>query len=142
MGSAQGRAVNAMVIDSHTLLWWLDGDDRLSSKARQILEDESAAPGSLFVSAVTFWELRLKEVRGRLTPRKPVPTWPALIHRLPHLRIEEVRVGHWLQVAEMEWENRDPADRIIAATALQLGVPVISVDEKFHRKDSPVKAIW
>jgi PIN domain nuclease of toxin-antitoxin system len=131
-----------MVIDSHTLLWWLDEDDRLSTKARQILEDESAQPGSLVVSAVTFWELRLKEVRGRLTPRNPVPTWPALIRRLPHMRIEEVKVGHWLRVAEMEWENRDPADRIVAATALQLGVPVVTVDEKFHWANSPVKAVW
>lgn len=131
-----------MVIDSHTLLWWLDEDERLSVKARQILEDESAEPGSLVVSAVTFWELRLKEVRGKLTPRKPVPTWPALIRRLPHMRIEEVKVGHWLQVAEMEWENRDPADRIVAATALQLGVPVVTVDEKFHGENSPVKAVW
>ena len=61
---------------------------------------------------------------------------------MPHLRIEEVRVGHWLRVAEMEWQNRDLADRIIAATALHLGVPVVSVDEKFHRNDSPVQAVW
>jgi PIN domain nuclease of toxin-antitoxin system len=134
--------MKGMVIDSHTLLWWLDGDERLSAKARHILENESAEAGSLVVSAVTFWELRLKEVRGRLTPRKPVPTWPEFIRRLPHMRIEEVRVGHWLQVAEMDWENRDPADRIIAATALHLGVTVVTVDEKFHRVDSPVKAVW
>jgi PIN domain nuclease of toxin-antitoxin system len=134
--------MNRMVIDSHTLLWWLDGDDRLSATAKRILENEATEPGSLIVSAVTFWELRLKEVRGRLTPRKPVNTWPELIRRLPHLCMEEVRVGHWLQVAEMEWENRDPADRIIAATALSHGVPVVTVDEKFHRADSPVKAVW
>jgi PIN domain nuclease of toxin-antitoxin system len=131
-----------MVIDSHTLLWWLDGDDRLSAKARRILENETAEPGGLVISAVTFWELRLKELRGKLAPRKPVATWPELIRRLPHLRIEEVRVGHWLRVAEMDWENRDPADRVIAATALQLGAPVVTADEKFHRADSPVKAVW
>jgi len=132
----------AMVIDSHTLLWWLDGDPRLSAKAGQLLENESAEPGSMIVSAVTFWELRLKEVRGSLTPRKPVNTWPELIRRLPHMRIEEVRVGHWLQVAEMDWENRDPADRIIAVTALHLGVPVVTADGKFHREGSPVAAVW
>jgi len=131
-----------MVIDSHALLWWLDGDSRLSPRAKQILENESAEPGSLVVSAVTFWEFRLKEVRGRLTPRKPVNLWPEFIRRMPHMRIEEVKVGHWLRVAEMRWENRDPADRIIAATALHLGIPVMSVDEKFHRNDSPVKAVW
>ena len=80
-----------MVIDSHTLLWWLDGDDRLSDKAKLILDDEAAEPDTLIVSAVTFWELRLKEVRGKLTPRQPVNVWPQLIRKLPHIRIEEVR---------------------------------------------------
>jgi PIN domain nuclease of toxin-antitoxin system len=131
-----------MVIDSHALLWWLEGDARLSQPARQILDNEEAAPDSLVVSAVTFWELRLKEVRGLLTPKRPVNTWPELIRRMPHLRIAEVEVNHWLRVAEMDWSNRDPADRIIAATAIMTGMSVISVDDKFHRNDSPVKAVW
>jgi len=131
-----------MVIDSHTLLWWLEGDKRLSEPARRMLDNEAATPGSLVVSAVTFWELRLKEVRGHLTPKRPVNTWPELLHKMPHLRIAEVRLGHWLRVAEMDWQNRDPADRIIAATAIELGVPVVTVDGKFHREDSPVETVW
>lgn len=131
-----------MVIDSHTLLWWLDDDERLSPTARRILENESAAPDRLVVSAVTFWELRLKEIRGQLEPRTPVDAWPRLIGRMPHMRIEEVRVSHWLRIAEMDWENRDPADRIIADTALQLGMPVMTMDKKFHRAGSPVNAVW
>jgi PIN domain nuclease of toxin-antitoxin system len=131
-----------MVIDSHALLWWLEGDERLSEPARRVLDNEAAAPGSLVVSAVTFWELRLKEVRGHLTPKRPVNTWPELLRKMPHLRISEVGLDHWLRVAEMDWQNRDPADRIIAATAIGLGVPVVTVDEKFHREDSPVEAVW
>ena len=131
-----------MVIDSHTLLWWLDGDERLSDRAGLILNNEGAERESLVVSAVTFWEFRLKEVRGKLTPRSPVNIWPQLIRRLPHMRIAEVGIGHWLRIAEMDWENRDPADRIIAATAIQLDVPVVTVDGKFHREGSPVKAVW
>ncbi len=131
-----------MVIDSHTLLWWLDGDARLSEEARRILEFETTGTDSLVVSAVTLWELRLKEVRGKLTPKRPVNTWPELIRRFNHIRIESVDSGHWLHVAEMNWENRDPADRIIAATAIHLGVPVVTVDERFHRRDSPVRAVW
>lgn len=131
-----------MVIDSHTLLWWLDGDARLSAEGRRILDDDAVEPDSLVVSAVTFWEFRLKEIRGKLTPKRPVNTWPEVIRSLPRMRIEEVKLGDWLCVAEMNWENRDPADRIIAATAIRLGVPVVTVDAKFHREGSPVEAIW
>lgn len=131
-----------MVLDSHRLLWWLDEDERLSFRVRGILENESAKPDSLLGCAVTFWELRPKEVRGHLKPRTAVNAWPRLIARMPHMRIEEVRVRHWLHIAEMDWENRDPADRILATTALQYGMPILSMDSKFHREDSPVKAVW
>ena len=53
----------------------------------------------------------------------------------------EVLLVDWLVVAEMDWENRDPADRIIAATAIRPGVTVVTVDEKFHGEGSPVKAV-
>ena len=131
-----------MVIDSHTLLWWLDGDARLSAEGRRIMDNEAAGPDRLVVSAVTFWELRLKEIRSKLTPKRPVNTWPKAIRSLPRMRIEEVTLGDWLCVAEMNWENRDPADRIIAATAIRLGMPVVTVDEKFHGEVSPVEVVW
>lgn len=94
------------------------------------------------MSTVTFWELRLKEVRGQLTPKLLVELWPDLVRRISHLRIEDVALRHWLEIAGMSWVNRDPAERILAATARQYGVAVLTVDGKFHHADSPVKAVW
>lgn len=56
--------------------------------------------------------------------------------------IEETSVSTWLKTADLEWDHRDPADRIIAATALKFGEPVLTRDRRFHDADSPVKAIW
>jgi PIN domain nuclease of toxin-antitoxin system len=130
-----------MVLDSHTLLWWLEGDPRLSEQARRLLDREDPL-ARFIVSAVSLWELRLKEVRGQLSPRRPVSTWPELLGRLPHLRIVEVALDQWLAIAEMQWDNRDPADRLIAATALQHGMSVLTIDAKFHQPGSPVRAVW
>ena len=44
--------------------------------------------------------------------------------------------------ADLRWDHKDPADRIIAATALAQGVAVLTKDARFHRGDSPVEAEW
>jgi PIN domain nuclease of toxin-antitoxin system len=48
----------------------------------------------------------------------------------------------WLATAELKWSHRDPADRMIAATARRFGMAVLTTDGKFHDEDSPVKAVW
>lgn len=45
-------------------------------------------------------------------------------------------------VAELDWDQRDPADRIIAATALAQGVAVLTKDAMFHQPGCPVEALW
>jgi PIN domain nuclease of toxin-antitoxin system len=131
-----------MVIDSHALLWWLEGSGKLSPRAGEILSGLERGEGDFVVSAVTFWEIRLKEVRGQLEPKTPVSGWPRLLARLQNLRIVNSDAGLWLATAELKWSHRDPADRMIAATARRFEMPVLTVDGKFHDKDSPVKAVW
>ena len=48
----------------------------------------------------------------------------------------------WLDLAELAWDHQNPADRMIAVTALKLGLPVLTKDRKFHESDSPVMAVW
>ena len=55
-----------MVIDSHTLMWWLEDSDELSQVARDVLHGAEQRGERHRVCAVTFWELRWKEVRGQL----------------------------------------------------------------------------
>jgi len=131
-----------MVIDSHALYWWFDESGKLSPKVRDILSGIGVGKDAILVSAVTFWEFRLKEMNGKFQPKGPVREWPAILNRAGNVRIVDVSTAIWLFTAEMDWENRDPADRIIAATAIRLEVPVVTADEKFHREGSPVKAVW
>lgn len=130
-----------MVIDSHVLYWWLEGFPHLSTKAANAFRD---APSStpLHIAPVTFWELADKERRGRFESRRPVSEWPALIARVPWIHVVDTDSAIWLAAARLEWNHRDPADRLIAATALSRGVPVLTKDRAFHQKDCPVEAIW
>lgn len=131
-----------MVIDSHILLWWLEAPALLSREASFRMQSLDRDDAVVFVSAVTFWELRLKEAKGRLEPKLPVNRWPQLLAKHPQLRILGVGVEEYLLAAELDWDHRDPADRIIAATALRRGVPVITKDRVFHQRGCPVEAVW
>ena len=58
-----------MVIDSHALMWWLEGSEELSEIARDILDEAEERAERHRVCAVTFWEMRWQEVRGQLQPK-------------------------------------------------------------------------
>ena len=131
-----------MVIDSHTLLWWFEGGEKLSTPVREILSGIGGRDREFMVSAVTLWEFRLKELRGQWHPKRPLREWPGVLFQPGNVRLMDVTTEIWLMTAEMRWAHRDPADRIIAATALKHGVPVLTKDERFHESDSPVQAVW
>jgi PIN domain nuclease of toxin-antitoxin system len=131
-----------VILDSHSFLWWLEGDERLSATAEKIFEEGRRGKRQLILNPVTFWELRLKELKGTLQVRTPVSLWPRILEDLPWIEVIDVGADLWMALAELKWAHRDPADRLIAATALKYGVPVLSKDGKFHQEDSPVEAVW
>lgn len=132
-----------MVIDSHALFWWLEGAGPLTPRAKGRIETSLETPGmGLVVSAVTIWEMRLKERRGLVEPTTPVEAWGGFLTAHEGFSLVATSAEIWFRAAELPWSHRDPADRIIAATALELGVPVLTKDGRFHRSDSPVEAVW
>lgn len=131
-----------MVIDSHVLYWWLDGHPKLSKKAEEVFQRAPGEDASIRISAVTFWEFALKERLGKFSARHPVNVWPGFISAEPWLEIVDTDSSIWLAAVELDWKHRDPADRIIAATALAHGVPVLTKDRAFHQQGCPVEAVW
>lgn len=131
-----------MVIDSHVLYWWLDGFPKLSKRALEVLEHAAEEGATLKIAAVTLWEFADKERHGKFISRQPVAMWPQLLRDIPWLKIVDTNAETWLAAAALDWDHRDPADRIIAATALLHGVPVLTKDRVFHEEGCPVKAVW
>lgn len=131
-----------MVIDSHVLYWWLDGHPRLSAKAELAILTAENGETPLLLSPVTFWEFANKERHGQFEALRPVREWPGVLRSAPWLLIPPTDSETWLLAAELDWSHRDPADRLIAATALRHGVPVLTKDRVFHEKGCPVKAVW
>ena len=114
-----------VLLDSHAVYWWTNGSDRLSPKARLLIEDKANA---ILVSAVTFYELDNKMRLNKLD-LKPQELRAAVTESgLQTLAISDL---HAELAASFDWDHRDPWDRILAAQARLEHCAFVSTDLAF-----------
>ena len=118
--------MNAVLLDTHALVWLLEGDEHLGHEARQ-LADAAARADTLLVSAMTFWEVAMLARRHRLVLAQPAASWR---QKVLELGIAEIPMSGDIGILATELEDfpPDPADRIIAATAAVHGATLITAD--------------
>ena len=118
------------VLDTHVLVWWMEGAERLSRRVRGIL-DGAGLPTPLRVSAVSLWEIANLHSFGRLKLRRPLRDWLEMATASPKVSVEPLTPAIAAAVADLpDSFHRDPADRIIVATALVLGEPLVTLDRR------------
>ncbi len=130
-----------IVIDTHVLVWWVNGDDILSRKARQAILQELDG-GEIIISAISAWEIAMLVEREKLVLSMDVDSWLATVAEIAAVRIVPVDVEISLKSVSLPGEfHKDPADRMIVATARKLAAPLVTKDEKI-RAYAHVKTIW
>ena len=123
-----------LLLDTHIALWLDSGDDRLRASTRALIDGCWQNGGAILLSAITVWEIALLVDTGRIELDVPVAAW---IERfLDRPGIEAVPLGH--QAASSSYqlhhlEHRDPADRLLIATAIELACPLVTYDERIVR---------
>jgi len=130
-----------IVLDTHSWVWWVSGDSRLSATADDAIT-EAAAENQLHISAISAWEVALLVAKGRLELTIDVNDWIGHSEALGFLHF--IPVDHRLAVRSVQlddYPHSDPADRIIIATALSIGAPIVTKDQKI-RDYSAVETIW
>nr|WP_313657092.1 type II toxin-antitoxin system VapC family toxin [Achromobacter ruhlandii] len=130
-----------IVLDTHALVWWAAGDSQLSRAAREAIEAE-AQDGEILVSAISAWEVAMLAKAGRLALTMDAAAWLDTVAEVPAIRFVPVDVRISVQSVDLPGEfHKDPADRIIVATARHHLVPLVSADLKI--RDYPhVQTIW
>ncbi|MFN7963412.1 MAG: type II toxin-antitoxin system VapC family toxin [Thermoanaerobaculia bacterium] len=117
-----------ILLDTHTLVWLAKGDPSLGEKALKAI-DAAQVAGELAVSAITFWELAMLTERGRLDLAVPPLAWrQGLISK--GLREIAVDGDVGITAAGLQGFHGDPADRLIAATALVMGGILATADRQ------------
>lgn len=131
-----------IVLDTHVLLWWASGErDRLSAKARRVI-DRALDGGQIAVSTMSAWEIAMLVHRGRLDLAMSVDEWLAEVGRLEAVRFVSLDLAIALKSVDLPGEfHKDPADRMIVATARHLAAELVTADEKI-RAYPHVRTVW
>lgn len=130
-----------IVLDTHILVWWVTGDAALSKKAKSVIEREQDG-GEIIVSAISAWEITMLVEKDRLVLSMDVSSWLATVAEIEGVKFlpVDVEIANKSVVLPGEF-HKDPADRMIVATARKLAVPVVTKDEKIQSYPH-VKTIW
>ena len=117
-----------LVLDTHSLVWLVEGDPRLGRQAR-LSAQASLQADRLSVSAISFWEIAMLVRSGRLGLAMAVAEWH---RRTLDLGIIEAPVTGQIGIlaGELDGLPGDPADRIITATALLQGHTLLTADQR------------
>lgn len=122
-----------IVLDTHAFVWWVATPARLPRKARAQLDRAVGAGDALRVSCISAWEVAMLVARGRLELTMDVGAWLAAAEGLPLLEFVPVDNAVALRAVGLpDTLPRDPADRIIAATALGFGATLVTGDERLR----------
>lgn len=129
------------VADTHTVIWYLYADGRLSANARNTIEQAATNGDQIAFSAITLVEIVYLVEKGRIQADTFARLLSAIRGQESVLRVvplDEAVAGSLHLIARDQVP--DMPDRIIGATALTFGVPVISRDRKIQL--SNVRTIW
>jgi PIN domain nuclease of toxin-antitoxin system len=126
-----------LLLDTHTLIWFLQDDPKLSLLAGELVENPK---NKVFVSVVTLWEIAIKVSLGKLvlsTTFDQVFPQQLLINNFEVLPIEII---HLKQVMQLPFHHGDPFDRLLMAQSMVEQLAIVGRDKIFDSYN--VKCLW
>ncbi len=125
-----------VLLDTHVLLWWLEGETKLSRRARNVIQNQETM---VLVSAVSAWEIAIKSEGGKLEAGPLVTDFHGELEREAFVELP-IFSHHAIRAGLLTGPHRDPFDRMLIAQAQAENVPMISKDRLFD--DYGVRRIW
>jgi len=130
-----------ILLDTHVWIWVVSNPENLSKKAKQYVKTAIVEKG-IIISSISAWEVALLVVKNRLKLKLNVNDWITRSETLPFIQFIPVDNSVAVQSVNLpEPIHSDPADRIIIATAISMGIPVVTKDEKILNYPH-VQSVW
>lgn len=131
-----------VLLDTHVLLWWLAGGDRLSRAAAAAIGGADA----LLLSSLTFWEAATLKRLGRIELDRELSVWVQDVLRQPQIAVASLspEAAAWAGDLGPDFPG-DPIDRLLYATSRDLRVPLITKDDglrAYATTNGDIQTIW
>lgn len=119
-----------IVLDTHVLVWTVEGDPRLGEAARRLIAEE-AAKGRILVPAISLWEIAMLVAKDRLALAQDIRTWMERILELDGIEVAPIAPSISLDAVNLPGSfHADPADRMIVATARHHQATLVTADRQ------------
>ena len=124
------------LLDTHTLIWFLEGDSQISAVAKELVLDTD---NQLFVSIASLWEMAIKTSIGKLTLTQSLEQ---ITLRLPleFIKLLPIEIPHILALQGLPFYHKDPFDRLLIVQTMIEDMTIISIESIFDQYG--VKRIW
>jgi PIN domain nuclease of toxin-antitoxin system len=131
-----------IILDTHVLLWWASGSDSLSVAANKVIRGTLTTGSEIIISSISAWEISMLISKGRLILSMDIESWLDEVAQIDGVRFVPVDNEIGIKSTALPGEfHKDPADRMIVATARKLAIPLVTADEKIIQYEF-VKTIW
>ena len=126
----------AVLLDTHAIIWFLNGDPQLSHPAKLALEDRSARR---LISIVSIWEMAIKIPLGKLELRRDFSDLPEFV-RANGFEMLPIAFAHADAFRHLPLHHRDPFDRMLLSQASVEDLTIVTRDEHFPAYGLPI--LW
>ena len=117
-----------VLLDTHALYWYIEGDSQLSATARSLIRD---AANEVLISPATYWEIAIKISLGKWRLNSPYADFSDVGLKHYGFLILPILPAHTARLIGMPFHHKDPFDRLLAAQALAEEIPLVSADTAF-----------
>lgn len=125
------------LLDTHTFIWYIQGNEIIKPKCRNRL---NASGVKLFLSIASVWEMIIKESSGKLKLDEEVGSIVEKSLKSQVLYELPISITHLKQVGKLSYHHRDPFDRLLIAQAITENIPIVGKDNQFDLYG--VERIW
>jgi PIN domain nuclease of toxin-antitoxin system len=120
-----------ILLDTHVVVWLAQNSPELSRKAISTIAEARKHGGGIAIADITLWELAMLATRQRIQPTTSVETFLHVVESTFVVLPLTAAVAHRSTLFTSRYPN-DPADRIIGATAIVEGLPLLTRDERIR----------
>ena len=139
-----GDGDRALLLDTHVWVWYVEDEAGQISRRVPPLVERAVQRGHIVVSAISVWEIALLEAARRIELSVDVRAWVCRALAFPGVRLKGLSPSIAIESTRLPGQlHRDPADRILIATARLLGAALVTCDKRIlaYAKKGHVKVV-